>query len=171
MCNTSTAGVPTGTTKTVDGRLAFGGDGLLFGQMPTHRVPMMRTSRRSPASFSARRRAARRVSSFLGPYPPSSLLAHLPQSRMMATETDGHGFRVWCSPQPSTLCLWAAIRPRLLSRRTSGPATGSGPGEPCFSEFLWRSRSPQRLLHNSAPEPRSNEGLLSVPSAIADRRR
>ena len=106
MCNTSTAGVPTGTTKTVEGRLALIAVTALFGQMPMHRVRMMRTSRRWTASFSARRRAERRVSSFFGPYPPSSLLAHLPQSRMMVFHGLGRA-RISClvSPQPSTLCL------------------------------------------------------------------
>ena len=73
MCNTSSAGVPTGTTKTVEGRLALIAMTALFGQMPMHRVRMMRTSRRWPAFFTARRRAERRVSSFFGPSPAVEL--------------------------------------------------------------------------------------------------
>jgi len=104
MCNASSAGVPTGTTKIVAGRLALIAMTAFFGQMPMHRVAMMRTSRRWPASFSARRRAQRRVSPFFGPFPPSSLLAHLPQSRMMVFHGVG---RVWISCLVFTAALAA----------------------------------------------------------------
>ena len=83
----SAGGVLTGTTKIVPGRLALTAVTAFFGHIPIHRVSMMRTSRRWPASFRAIRRADRSVASFSGPYPPSSLRAHLPHRRMM----DCHG--------------------------------------------------------------------------------
>jgi hypothetical protein len=46
MCNTSSAGVPTGTTKIAAGRLALIAMTAVFGQMPMHRVPITRTVRR-----------------------------------------------------------------------------------------------------------------------------
>jgi hypothetical protein len=85
----SAVGVLTGTTKIVPGRLALTAVTAFFGHIPIHRVSMMRTSRRWPASFRAMRRVHRSVASLFGPYPPSSLRAHLPHSRMM----DCHGVR------------------------------------------------------------------------------
>jgi hypothetical protein len=116
----SAGGVPTGTAKIFPGWLASTAVTAFFGHIPIHRVSMMRTSRRWPASLRAMRRVDRSVASFFVPHPPSSLRAHLPQRRMM----DCHGVgRVRISRFPFTVYhtqyvqAAARISPCICDRR------------------------------------------------------
>ena len=87
--------------------------------------------------------------------------------RWTATPSGGGGFRV-CRSQ---CCTPSTFRRRHVSHRVVTTAGSSEHGELGSSACLPRSRSRQQLPRNFALRFRSYEGLLSVPSAGAGRRR